>query len=143
MTAPNPQISSKNLAKKCKFQAYKLLQKCRSWCRKMRENSKSVCIQSNIWSSTEKTHKQKRQNAKKNYYKKEKYSCFLLSCFANLQWCCGCNRTKSNIGHYFFYNKRIKRNHKSGIASRYRRSKQKWPSCGLLNDVTIYYIKYS
>ena len=118
MTAPNPQISSKNLAKKCKFQACKLLQKCRSWCRKMRENSKSVCIQSNIWSSTEKTHKQKRQNAKKNYYKKEKYSCFLLSCFANLQWCCGCNRTKSNIGHYFFYNKRIKRNHKSGIASR-------------------------
>ena len=65
LTAPNPQISSKNLAKKCKFQAYKLLQKCRSWCRKMRENSKSVCIQSNIWSSTEKTHKQKRQNAKK------------------------------------------------------------------------------
>ena len=58
----------------------------------------------------------KRQKKRqKNYYKKEKYSCFLLSCFANLQWCCGCNRTKSNIGHYFFYNKRIKRNHKSGI----------------------------
>jgi len=45
----------------------------------------------------------KRQKKRqKNYYKKEKYSCFLLSCFANLQWCCGCNRTKSNIGHYFF-----------------------------------------
>ena len=115
LTAPNPQISSKNLAKKCK----KPINYCKSVevdAEKCEKIPNQFVFKATYGVAQKRLISKKGKTQKKNYYKKEKYSCFLLSCFANLQWCCGCNRTKSNIGHYFFYNKRIKRNHKSGIA---------------------------